>query len=310
MSKITNGAHSPLRYPGGKGKITKFVNNVLFENNINGTYIEPFAGGAGVAINLLLANKVDNIIINDLDDGVFSFWQTVVESPQYLIQKISKVPFNYNDDSLDPEKLSKYWMEIKNRYKRNIYFNRKQKAFDFFMLNRMNHSGVLHAGPIGGIKQTGKYNISSRFNKEALIKKIEQISNKSNKITVTNLEASYFIEKYVYRIVRDIDNSFMFVDPPYFVQGKNLYSSFATDRIHQLVADNLQSPNNKIKWILTYDRTNPIDKLYSEANISKFEYSLRYNANKRGNFTEFLFTNNNTVVNSFDNVQLLPIKGA
>jgi DNA adenine methylase len=88
--QITNGAHSPLRYPGGKGKITQFVNNILEENGINGTYIEPLAGGAGVAINLLLAGKVDKIIINDLDNGVYAFWYTLVHSPKYLINHIKK----------------------------------------------------------------------------------------------------------------------------------------------------------------------------------------------------------------------------
>lgn len=307
MNLLTNGAHSPLRYPGGKGKITKFVNNILLENQINGTYIEPFAGGAGVAINLLLANKVEHIIINDLDDGVFSFWQTVVESPDYLIQKIKKVPFDSKNKSLSPEDLINYWVEIKNRYKRDVYFNRKQKGFDFFMLNRMNHSGVISGGPIGGIKQDGKYNIASRFNKNKLIKQIEQISYRSNQITVTNLEASYFIEKYIYKVVQNIDNSFMFVDPPYFVQGKHLYNSFATDRIHQLVAENLQSPQNRVKWILTYDQAPQINNLYTNENIEKFEYKLRYTANKRGSFSEFLFANSDIIINSFDNVSLKPI---
>jgi DNA adenine methylase len=177
----------------------------------------------------------------------------------FIVQNISliiskKVPFNYNDNPLTPEERRKYWLATKKRYQANKYRSDKQKGFDFFMLNRMNHSGVIKGGAIGGLKQDGKYNIDARFNKKTLIKQIEAISEQADHITVTNMEAGYFINNYVYQILDDIENSFMFLDPPYFVQGKALYSLFATDSIHQLIAKNLQANSAKIKWILTYDK--------------------------------------------------------
>ena len=43
--------YSPLRYPGGKGKLAPFMELMIRKLNLQGgTYIEPFAGGAGIAI--------------------------------------------------------------------------------------------------------------------------------------------------------------------------------------------------------------------------------------------------------------------
>ena len=57
---------TPLRYPGGKTQLTKFVQHTIEINNmVSPIYCEPFCGGAGVAIDLLLGHKVDSIILND-----------------------------------------------------------------------------------------------------------------------------------------------------------------------------------------------------------------------------------------------------
>ena len=80
---------SPLRYPGGKSKLTDFVDNTIKLNNIkNPIYCEPFCGGAGVAINLLLTNKVEKIILNDYDIAIYSFWKAVLEDTKKLGQRI------------------------------------------------------------------------------------------------------------------------------------------------------------------------------------------------------------------------------
>ncbi|RHJ26418.1 DNA adenine methylase [Bifidobacterium longum] len=304
-NKLTNASNSPLRYPGGKGKISLFVGNVLVDNEINGTYIEPFAGGAGVAINLLLANKIRNIVINDLDDGVYSFWKTVVADPEYLLRRIRKVPFDYIKDGpkLTPDAYARYWSEVKKRFDFDHYTDYRCKGFDFFMLNRMNVSGIVRGGPIGGHEQTGKYDISARFNRETLCRRIERIAGLSSRITVTNLEASYFCKVLSKERYCSMSNALVFVDPPYYVQGRNLYNSFATDRIHKLMAERLLQENGW-KWILTYDKAPQIDKLYPATKVNKYEYQISYSANKRGKYSEYLFTSPELHISSFDNVSL------
>ena len=77
--------YSPLRYPGGKTKFYTYVKELLECNNLIGeTYMEPFAGGAGLALKLLLKNDVSRIVINDLDPAVYSFWHSILnETPEF-----------------------------------------------------------------------------------------------------------------------------------------------------------------------------------------------------------------------------------
>lgn len=89
---------TPLRYPGGKSRLTPFILELLSINNIkNGTYIEPFAGGAGIAINLLLDNHINNICINDQDRSIFSFWDTLLNNTDWLINRIKKTPISIDE---------------------------------------------------------------------------------------------------------------------------------------------------------------------------------------------------------------------
>lgn len=303
--RLTNGANSPLRYPGGKGKITTFVGNVLEANGITGTYVEPFAGGAGIAINLLLAEKVESIVINDLDDGVASFWRAVIEDTEWLIDQIEHVPFDYNqvENNLGPEGYIKYWRDTKLRYENNRYQSYKHKGFDFFMLNRMNVSGIVKGGPIGGTSQQNTYNITSRFNRETLCGRILRIAALKDRITVTSFEASDFCKRLTAGDICETNDCLVFVDPPYFIQGKNLYNSYATDEVHRCIAESLLS-QNKWKWVLTYDEAPEINELYPENAVNKYEYAITYSANKRGKYNEYLFSSPGLYVTSFDKVHL------
>lgn len=302
--RLSNKSSTPLRYPGGKGKITRFVGDVLDSNHIAGTYMEPFAGGAGVAINLLLTGKVDRIVINDLDSGVFSFWKTVTERPEWLLEKINKVPFDYlKPKSLAPREYIDYWYEVKTRYEDDNYRVMRTKGFDFFMLNRMNVSGIVKGGPVGGRAQNGRYNISARFNKRTLSERIQAIAERADDITVTNFEGSHFCSMIGDGRFGDPADALVFVDPPYYVQGRNLYNSYATERIHQLVAEQLLKENSW-KWILTYDEAPEINGYYPDSKVKKYEYGIRYSANKRGKYDEYMFTSPALNVRSFDNVEL------
>ena len=297
--------NSPLRYPGGKGKITPFVSHLLTQNGIKGTYIEPFAGGAGIAVNLLLSGQVHDIIINDLDDGVYSFWKTVVTEPDWLIKAIEKIPF---DTQTGLEKIGTgraywFWYTIRTRYIRNRYHRTRDKALDFFLLNRMNVSGIIKGGPIGGRKQTGRYNISSRFNKQNLIQRITAISDMSSHITVINHEATTFLNKLSNEDYCDLNDCFVFADPPYYVQGRHLYNTFATNRIHELIAEQLLGQHDW-KWILTYDEAPQINNLYPNDRVNKFEYEIMYSANKHGQSREYLFADPRLTMETFNNVTL------
>src|SRR3546814_12651893 len=72
------GHYTPLRYPGGKGKLAKYIKQLIVVNDLcDGTYVEPYAGGAAIACEILLENFVRNIHINDLSVPIFAFWYSV-----------------------------------------------------------------------------------------------------------------------------------------------------------------------------------------------------------------------------------------
>lgn len=285
---------SPLRYPGGKKQLYNFVLDSLNKNDITGTYIEPFSGGAAIGIELLLKNRVSKIVINDLDPSIYAVWNAVINDSDHLIAKINAVPFDYQKYSTeDSNKLIEFWRAIKNKHelvKGNP--NSLDNAFTTLMLNRMNVSGIISGGPIGGKNQSGLYRLNSRFNKTTLITKIRAISSRSDDIDLFNLDANNLVEVIKSTTSYEPNNTFIFFDPPYYVQGRNLYLSFINEGQHATLAKNILSMEDYF-WITTYDSAPQIADIYTDA-AQKYAYSLNYTANKRGKFSEYLFASAKT----------------
>src|SRR6266852_1254732 len=85
--------YTPLRYPGGKSSLLSFFGSIIEKNGLkNVQYIEPYAGGAGAALSLLILGKVESIVINDLDRAVFAFWKSITEDTDSFIRRIRETP--------------------------------------------------------------------------------------------------------------------------------------------------------------------------------------------------------------------------
>lgn len=283
--------NSPFRYPGGKSQLSPYIKHLLQVNDIKGTYIEPFAGGAGVAIDLLLNNDVEQIVINDYDKSIHSAWNAIINHSEELTEFIRETPVSFEG-----------WLIQKNIHEQNKEDqNSIPGGLATFYLNRTNVSGIIKGGPIGGKNQTGKYKIDARFNKKSLIDKIELISKYRDNIILMNEDANNLA-----RIIKKEfipADTFIFFDPPYYAQGKNLYMSFIDSSEHQKLFDNIQTLN-EYKWIVTYDTAPEINDIYKSVNNS-FTYTLNYTANSRRKANEYLFANDNTIVDSFGKVELL-----
>lgn len=211
---------SPLRYPGGKSQMTKFVDHLLQFNNIAGaTYIEPFAGGAGIAIELLLKNKVTNIIINDFDIAIFAMWYSILNHTNDFIQLILETPINMRE-----------WYKKKEIYLNKDELELLELGFATFFLNRTNNSGIITGGPIGGHDQSGKYKLDCRFNKAALIKKVSDISKMRHAISVYNYDAVVLINNVI-KEKMDIQNTFIFLIRLTISKGKIFIPTFSPMKI-------------------------------------------------------------------------------
>jgi len=247
--------YSPLRYPGGKNCIFPFMAKLFYENNILGIpYAEPYAGGAGLALHLLLDGYVEKIYLNDLDPFVYYFWKVVLNRTDELCRWIEDVPVDVET-----------WKYYKNLYRQGVESNDLDIAKTTFYLNRTNISGVLDAGPIGGYSQSNKYTIDVRFNKSDLISKILLIAENKKNIILSNYDGIYFVKS----LNRKRSNIFIYLDPPYVEKGHYLYMNYFQERDH-IELSKFVSKIRK-KWMISYDKNDLILKNYSKWNMIQYQ---------------------------------------
>jgi DNA adenine methylase len=243
---------SPLRYPGGKTALAPLLAETIQVNEIEGgTYLEPFAGGSGLALSLLFSETVGNIHLNDLDRRIYSFWAAILNQSESFLERLDKVQVNVEE-----------WQrqrEVMRRWKTAKILD---LGFATFFLNRCNRSGVFNAGPIGGYDQTGNYKIDVRFNKKELRKKIERIALYRDRITVWNLDAIEFLKRVFQKGEITHSQSLVYMDPPYFMKAQRLYPLYFIDDDHARLAKYLNS-QKRMRWLVSYDDTEEIRRLYS-----------------------------------------------
>jgi DNA adenine methylase len=255
---------TPLRYPGGKQRLSPFLVEILEANKMSGAhYVEPYAGGAGAALELLLSKKVSSIHLNDSSRPIYAFWYSVLNHTEKICRLIVSA-------SLTVDEWRYHKTVIDNPRKHNLL----DLGFSTFYLNRCNRSGILSAGVIGGIKQKGNYKMDARFSRTSLIEKIQTIASNKKKISISNLDAEDFVINYADTFT---DNTLIYFDPPYYVQGSELYLNFYEHDDHVRLSKMIQE-DVSCKWVLSYDAASEILNLYQQRN--HFVYNLQYNASR------------------------------
>lgn len=255
---------TPLRYPGGKQKLFPFILEMMIENNsLGGHYVEPYAGGAGVAIELLLNNHVSHIHLNDSSLPIYAFWKSVIFQPEKLCQRISSASLNIEE-----------WKKRREIIRRPLEYDEFEVGFSTLYLNRCNHSGVLSGGVIGGLEQKGKWKMDARFSRNELIRRIEAISIRKDSIFLTNLDAERFICNNIPNLP---NNTFVYCDPPYFAKSNRLYLNHYEINDHIRIANIIQTQLHR-KWIVSYDGALEILNYYKDRRV--FLYYLQYNASQ------------------------------
>ncbi|CAC9626877.1 DNA-methyltransferase [uncultured Gammaproteobacteria bacterium] len=275
--------YSPLRYPGGKNKLSKFIAKICVDNNINSHYVEPYAGGSAVALHLLIEQKVKKVTINDFDRSIYAFWHAALKNTKKLCDLIENTEINIEN-----------WKKAKEIQKNKSKEKLLDLGFSTFFLNRTNISGIINAGVIGGIEQKGKYKINCRFNKEDLIKRIKLIAKYKKQIDLYNLDALKLIKK----IQKESNNNktIFYFDPPYYLKGSSLYMNHYKDDQHKEVSEAIKEISN-INWIVSYDNTPEIEQIYKwvSKGLTK-KYSFNHSAYRAREGKEILFFSNNLLV--------------
>jgi DNA adenine methylase len=269
--------YSPLRYPGGKGRLSDFI-ELLFKGNClnGGHYVEPYAGGASIALSLLINEYASVAHINDFDYSVFCFWDSIINKPDEFCKKLWDTSI-----TVDEWKRQKYIQNNKQE------FDSLEVGFSTFFLNRTNRSGILKGGIIGGLEQHGQWKIDSRFNKTDLAKRIKRVSLYKNRIKLYNQDAVSLIPQIAAELPA---NSLIYFDPPYYQKGRDLYINFYKHEDHEKIF-NVINGLGDINWIVSYDNVKPIRDLYSKFRQTTFD--INYHAGNASKGSEvFVFSDN------------------
>mgnify|MGYP002734699960 FL=1 len=285
---------SPLRYPGGKYKLYKYVAELVRINNCN-TYIEPFCGGAAVALELLFDGVVRDIIINDYDYTIFCFWDSILNRTEEFVRIVENTEVNLIE-----------WHRQKEVRENIDAHTPLEIGFSTFFLNRTNRSGIIDkAGPIGGLTQQGDYPIDCRFNKPRLISQIRRIADQRDHIKIYNLEALDFIEKVILKKRK----AFIFFDPPYYGKGPGLYTNFYAHGDHVNLANAILNKLKNRKWIVTYDNVNPIKAMYVKAKSVEFELQYTLQTKRSGSEVLFFAKKTQRPINEREYINILVERG-
>lgn len=272
---------SPLRYPGGKWRVASFFERLLNANNFEEIdYAEPYAGGASLALSLLFTERVKTVFLNDLDLAIYSFWKAVLEENQRFLERIKAA-------EVTPEQ----WTVHRKIYMLGPRADPFELGFATFFLNRTNRSGIMNGGMIGGKEQRGEWKIDARFNKDDLLARIERVGRYRSRIHLSNFDAIVFLSK----LKRKIRNKLIYLDPPYFKKGPDLYLNAYKADDHARVRDavrRIESP-----WVVSYDDAPEIKALY--AGVKSRRFDMLHNARSSRIGSEIMFFSDSLKVPRF-----------
>ncbi|MEQ1745344.1 MAG: DNA adenine methylase [Saprospiraceae bacterium] len=227
---------SPFRYPGGKTWLVPVVRKWMRRFDPKSTFfVEPFAGGGIVGLTVAFENMAQKITFVELDDEVAAVWETMLNGGnEWLANKILNFELSHENVQREIEREDKTTEEI---------------AFATILKNRVFHGGILAKGS-GLIKngENGK-GLGSRWYPQTLKKRISAIGMVKHKIEFVKGDAFEVIEKHL-----ENQSAVFFIDPPYTVAGKRLYTHFDIDH------EKLFALASRIcgHFMLTYDDTEEV----------------------------------------------------
>ena len=238
---------SPLRYPGGKARLARYMGQLIEDNGlIGGHYVEPYAGGAGVALALLYLEYSSHVHLNDLNRSVHAFWSACLDHPEEMCRRVADTP-------LDMDEWRKQ-REIQRAESPSVL----DLGFSTLYMNRTNRSGVIKGGVIGGKEQAGQWKINARFNRKDIASRIEKFASYKSRVTLHGQDALALIKKLS---TTTPANTLFYLDPPYYRKAEKLYDNHYKPADHAELAEAVAQLDRP--WVVSYDDQPEIRTLYS-----------------------------------------------
>lgn len=266
-----------FRYPGGKTKVRNQIITKLLESDLE-KYREPFVGGGSIFLNLLAEKKFKQIWLNDKDPGISAIWTAVYKFPHKLKERIQDFVPSVN----------KYY-EYKNEILAVKRYNVTDLAFKKIATHQMSYSGLgtKSGGPIGGKTQASKYTVDCRWSPDYICKKIDQYHNLLSNVNLVEERCTSYDFNKLFKYSK---NCLMYLDPPYFEKGEQLYQFNFDFNEHKKLAECIYDFTGD--FVLSYDSHAQIKKLYKDFKIKNLSlnYTIRQteNSNKHN---ELLISN-------------------
>jgi DNA adenine methylase len=271
---------TPLRYPGGKQRLAPFITELLRVNGLTGChYAEPYAGGAGVAIHLLLSGTVEHVYLNDASPAVYAFWRSILRNADEVCSRIAGAALTVAE-----------WRRQRYILRHPTEFSQMDLGFSLFYLNRCNRSGIPNGGVIGGLRQDGHWKMDARFPRNELIRRVEAIAARKSQISATKDDAEQFIRLRIPKLPK---KCLVYCDPPYYHQSDRLYLNHYTGEDHERLAQTIQR-HLKRPWLVSYDNVPQVRRAYNARRC--FLYRVQYNAARAYKGTEVFFVSDRLAI--------------
>jgi len=266
-----------FRYPGGKSKLQEQIQKKIAERLTDDIeYREPFFGGGSIGLQLLANKKTKNLWVNDKDIGIACLWTAVIKYQEDFKDRISEFEPSVQD-----------FFDFRGELT-TISSMPKQRAkivdigFKKLAIHQISYSGLgtKSGSPLGGIEQKSAYKINCRWSPAYICKKIDNLHKQLETIQIRDDGCSNL--DFIELIEDDSCEGLLYLDPPYYEKGGDLYQHFFTREDHERLAAALKQ--TKQAWVLSYDDCKEIRELYNWASIEclTVNYSITATKTKDG----------------------------
>jgi DNA adenine methylase len=213
---------------------------------------------------------VSRIYINDINRSIHAFWDTVLNDTEPLCRRIRDTRVSVAE-----------WRR-QRAVQSDASASMGELAFSTFFLNRTNRSGIIGGGIIGGKQQTGQWGLDARYNKSNLIRRIQRIAAIRHRITLYRRDAADLIVNVLPALS---ERCFVYLDPPYYAKGKELYEDHYNPSDHKKIASLVRGIEQH--WMVSYDNEPVIRRLYT--GYRRQHFGLYYTAQSRYQGSEIAF---------------------
>jgi DNA adenine methylase len=246
--------NSPFRYAGGKFYARKLILEHITPHTF---YIEPFAGGASI---FFAKEKVHSNHLNDIDPDLMNCYIQIRDRVESLIALLAGIPAS---------KEKHHYFKNEFQPKDNL-----ERALRWYYLNRTSYSGIMNMkNCYWGYGD--KYSMQPKNWGEHL----RRCSTKLQGVKLTCQDFESVISQAP-------DNTFLFIDPPYFNADQDkFYTHYFDKQAHYRLAKVLREHSHRLNFLLTYDNNLYIRELYNWTEVM-LEREWNYTINRTDDQTK------------------------